>query len=318
MDGTEEQRSRELSTQQWLDIGRQAVDAGMIYLLITGGEPFLRPDFLQIYTDMVRRGVKISINTNGTCVTSQILEVFRQYPPEQVNVTLYGTSAETYQDLCGAASGYEAAKQGVRMLKQAGVRVNLNTTFTQRNARDLEDLVAFAKEEKLPIRTAAYVFPKVRNDGGTQDVSLSPKEHGALSARFDALTLSDQQLAHRKEAVARCVAAKQPENDGGESKASSCMAGRGAFWVTWDGLLYPCGMIPQGVNVIERPFAHAWNEICKEMEQVYLPVECSSCPYRVLCPVCAALCGSLGASTTEVPLQMCEYIHAYCEAFLSD
>lgn len=314
MDGTEEQRSRELTTEQWLDIGRQAVDAGMVYLLITGGEPFLRPDFLQIYTDIAQRGVKISINTNGACVTPEIVETFKRFPPEQVNVTLYGASAQTYQKLCGMASGYEAAIKGIRMLKEAGICVNLNTTFTAVNVQDLEALMTFAKEEHLPIRSAAYVFPKVRNEGGPQSEALSPEEHGALSAKFDALIMSEEQMARRKEVVERCIAAEEPKSDEASSKASSCMAGRGAFWITWDGQMYPCGMMPNATDAIGQSLSDAWSECCSKMERVFLPAECTVCPYRVLCPVCAALCGSLGSSTTEVPRQMCAYIRAYCDA----
>ena len=86
----EEQRQRgnELTTEEWLHIARQAVKAGMIYLLLTGGEPMLRPDFVDIYREIIKMGVVISVNTNATLVTPEIVECFKQHPPECVHGTL--------------------------------------------------------------------------------------------------------------------------------------------------------------------------------------------------------------------------------------
>ena len=86
---------RELTAEQWIDLGRQAVDAGMIYLLLTGGEPLLRPDFQEIYTALIQMGLMMTINTNATLMTPQIIELFKKHRPEKVNVTLYGMSDET-------------------------------------------------------------------------------------------------------------------------------------------------------------------------------------------------------------------------------
>ena len=97
---------KELTLEQWLDIGRQAVDAGMIYLLLTGGEPTLRADFPQIYEGMARMGVLISVNTNGVFLPPNLLELFKRYPPEKINITLYGMSSDTYGELCRNAPAF--------------------------------------------------------------------------------------------------------------------------------------------------------------------------------------------------------------------
>jgi hypothetical protein len=81
-----EKRSHELSAQKWLQLGRQAVDMGMIYLLLTGGEPMLRADFAEIYEGMAKMGVILSVNTNGTYLTQDLLDLFVKYPPEKINI----------------------------------------------------------------------------------------------------------------------------------------------------------------------------------------------------------------------------------------
>ena len=219
-----QQVSKELTTEQWLDIGKQAVDNGMLYLLITGGEPLLRPDFIRIYTEMVKSGVIVSINTNGTCITQEIVDCFKEYPPEKVNVSLYGSSSDTYLKLCGVEQGYSKAFEGILKLKEAGIRVTINTTFTTYNEKDIEELVLFAKNENIPIRTAAYVFPKVRNGNEKQTVTLSIEEHARLNARFEYLTLNEEQIKRRIPHINQCLN-RQVSNDMiEESKASNTQA----------------------------------------------------------------------------------------------
>ena len=143
---------RELTADEWLALGRQAVDAGMVYLLLTGGEPLLRPDFLTIYSGLAEMGIMLTLNTNGTLIDERIVRCLERNPPEKVNVTLYGASGDTYQRVCGKASGYEAAIHGIRLLKEAKIPICINTTYTRHNASDMEDIVSFAKQHGIPIR----------------------------------------------------------------------------------------------------------------------------------------------------------------------
>ena len=68
---------RERTAEEWLALGRAAVDQGMLFLLITGGEPTIRPDFPEIYEGLVSMGLSISINTNGTLLTPAIRELWQ-------------------------------------------------------------------------------------------------------------------------------------------------------------------------------------------------------------------------------------------------
>lgn len=314
----EEQRrlGRELTAEEWINVGKQAAGEGMLYLLLTGGEPLIRSDFIRIYTELIGLGIMISVNTNATHVTPEIAECFRQYPPEAVNVTLYGSSNETYRRLCGAADGLSRAMNGICALQAAGVRVNLNTTLTSLNIGDSEELIRFARERGLPIRTAAYVFPKVRNGMGEQTVTLSPEEHGIAAARFELMSLGRDALIKKRARILRCLRDAEPAA-GAESKPSACMAGRGAFWVCWDGSVYPCGMLPMdGINIRDADFSACRRRLQARMPSVLLPAECSTCRYSPICPVCAALTQSINGNTSALPKEMCRYIKAYSNAFL--
>ena len=91
----------ELSASDWINYAKEAQKSGMLLLLLTGGEPLLRPDFREIYIACINLGILISINTNGTMIDESMVEFFKKNPPLRVNLTLYGASPETYQRLCG-------------------------------------------------------------------------------------------------------------------------------------------------------------------------------------------------------------------------
>lgn len=313
------QIGRELTTAEWIKLGKDAVAGGMIYLLITGGEPLLRPDFLEIYTRLIEMGLMISVNTNGTLLTSEHVDCFRRYKPEKVNITLYGMSDCTYGALCGNARGFENAMRGIHMLKEAGLRVNLNTTFTQHNVGDMDSIVEFAKEEQIPVRMSGYIFPPVRNQRSPDEMNLSPEELGQASAHFDLITLDAEQLKKRKNYFRKCMSRQPNDEDKPESKVSSCMAGRGAFWISWDGKMYPCGMLSDYAQDVRiSGFEAAWRNTCESVKAMLLPVECSVCKYAPLCPICAAVSQSTNNATNVVVPAMCARTKAYIKKFLED
>ena len=61
-----ERQGRLRTADEWLEIGRQMKDAGVLFLLLTGGEPFLYPDFRKLYLGFRDMGMILTINTNGT------------------------------------------------------------------------------------------------------------------------------------------------------------------------------------------------------------------------------------------------------------
>ena len=313
---------KELTTDQWLEIGRQSVRQGMIYLLLTGGEPLIRPDFCKIYTEMVRMGVMVSVNSNGILIDEEILKCFCNYRPETVNITLYGMSEETYGRLCGNPKGFKKAINGIRMLKEAGIRVCLNTTFVRYNLKDMDAIIDFAKEEKLPVRMAAYLFPPVRN--GHEDFAdalyLSAQEQGIAGAYFDKRTMEPEKLKKRQEYIKKSIEKNEAlalEADEMICEASSCMAGRGAFWISWDGYMYPCGMLPgHSVNLNETDFRSAWQKMGELTKEILLPAECTICKYKKVCPSCAAVAWSVNQATNQVPADLCRRTEAYVKKIL--
>lgn len=149
---------------QWLSIAEQARDAGMLYLLLTGGEPFLWQDFWPLYERLSTMGFLISINSNGTLLDEARVARLAEHPPTRINITLYGAGNETYEALCGRSGMFDRVDRAITLLRQAGILVKLNCSLTPHNAGDLEGIVSYAAERDLILEVNTYMFPPLRRD----------------------------------------------------------------------------------------------------------------------------------------------------------
>jgi MoaA/NifB/PqqE/SkfB family radical SAM enzyme len=84
-----EARARELTLAEIERIAREAVSMGAMWCLLTGGEPLLRNDFFELYLKLKRMGLFVSVFTNACLVTPEHVELFRKYPPRDIEVTMY-------------------------------------------------------------------------------------------------------------------------------------------------------------------------------------------------------------------------------------
>ena len=153
-----------VTLEQWLGIARQAREQGLLYLLLTGGEPFLWPDFWKLYDALIHMGFLVSINTNGSLIDDEAIRKLQELPPTRVNITLYGASDATYERLCGAKGVFSRVDGAIGGLKAAGVPVKLNCSLTPYNACDLEAITRYAQEKDIYLQVNTYMFPPIRRD----------------------------------------------------------------------------------------------------------------------------------------------------------
>ena len=177
---------QELSARKWLRLAREAKDAGMTFLLLTGGEPTLRGDFPEIYEGLAKMGFSISINTNGTLLSPSLRTLWHDLPPAQVNVTLYGVCRDDYAALCSNPDAFDSVVDGLDWLRGEGILVHLNTTIVPSNYAKWEQIEQFARDRGLELRLTNYCFPPARRgicDARRDFFRLSPEEAGRLAVQ---------------------------------------------------------------------------------------------------------------------------------------
>ena len=90
-----------------------------------------------------------------------------------------------------------------------------------------------------------------------------------------------------------------------------CRAGTSSFWVTWDGKMQSCGMMPcPSVYPLQVGFDNAWEYIKAETKKIHLPPECVSCPKKGACFSCAAVCYTETGCFDKVPEYVCQMTDA--------
>ena len=299
----QEDISRELSAAEWLKIGHTAVEAGMVFLLLTGGEPLIRKDFREIYTGLKKMGLLISINTNGALLDDDWIEFFRNDPPLRFNISLYGGCESTYRALCGR-EGYERVTRNIRALREAGMQVKLNASITPDNAPDIPAIYEFGKNAGIPVKGTTYMCPPSRINGGL--FGESPHRFSAEDAAYHALRCREQYLSPEALANGADTPANIDDCSDGQGEKMRCRAGKTSFWITWDGRMLPCGMFPiEGYSLSTLSFDEAWKQVRHDTAAITLPAACSSCSYKDQCPACAAACLCETGNTNAKPEYVC-------------
>lgn len=304
------------SAEEWIRLGKTARDQGLLFLLLTGGEPFLRPDFKEIYQALHDMGLVLSINSNGTLIDEETVAWLKETPPVRINITLYGASNETYERLCGNPNGFTQVTNAIRLLKEAHITVKLNCSVTSYNADDLEEIIAFARREGLIVQATSYMFPPLRRDAsmvGKND-RFTPEDAAYYAAKIESLLNGeDAFLEHMKTAQfpafddnleEYCI---DKEGDG-----VLCRAGKCSFWVTWEGKLLPCGMLTEGgIDVFDVGFDTAWKTASESACAIRLPAPCKNCSIKERCKVCAAMAFTESGDFAAVPEYRCKMAQAY-------
>lgn len=302
---------RILGLEDWRRIARQAREEGMLYLLLTGGEPLLWQDFWTLYDELIDMGFIISINTNGSLIDDAAIAHFKRKPPQKLSVTLYGASDETYRRLCGVDGVFTRVDHAIRGLLDAGITVKLNCSLTPENAADLDWIVDYAKARGTTLAAATYMFPPVRRDPGMVGVNerFTPEQAAAYQLQYLRRNRGEEAFRHYLERIAQ-GSVEPPGLDEGcvdpiDGKIR-CRAGRASFWITWDGWLTPCGMMNEPrVDLAALPFGEAWQSLTEKSEALRLSGVCDKCANRNICHPCAAIAYAETGSAAGIPEYMC-------------
>lgn len=308
----------EKTARQWIDLAKECQQAGMLMLLLTGGEPFVRPDFREIYEGCRKLGLMVSINSNGTLIDEDTVAFLVSNPPDRINISLYGASKETYQALCGDAAAYDRVVRAVLGLKKAEVPVKLSFSVTPYNAQDVEAVFAFAKRYDLPIQATSYMFPPVRacELGCYRADRLSAEEAARLRLELARLNTTEEELQDRltRQLAGKAIAGDEDECQESGDQKIRCRAGSSTFWVTWDWQMRPCGMMTvPSEEITGQGFVQAWTKIHASRDKISVPTQCGQCDMKHVCSQCAAKCFAETGEYTGVPEYLCEMTRTYLE-----
>ncbi len=303
-----DQQARELSASDWLELANYAVDNGMVFLLLTGGEPLLRPDFFEIFTPLTRLGLLLTLFTNGTLITEPIAAKLAEAPPSRTEITIYGATAETYESVTGVPGSFKNCCEGIEALVKHQIHLGLKSTITRQNIHELEAMRKMAHAWGLPF-TAAWMLTE-RRDGLQSEIGdcrLSASECVELEATDRASATELTETALREATV-------------GDDSNLYCQAGKVAFTINAWGEMYPCiDLRMPAVKPLETGFQAAW-QVVQDFVDNAPPLDpvCFDCEARPYCPRCPAWSKLENGTLTKPVPYLCEIAFARKEIYEKD
>lgn len=231
--GDKESRQRELGLGEWCAILDQLSYEGILWLLMTGGEPLLHPDFAAIYLYAKQRGFHVTIYTNGTLLTTELAALLEEYPPWQVEISLYGANAETYESITGVRGSFARCLEGIDLLCRRGIALGLKTMAMTLNVHEIESIQQIAEERGLRFRYDPMIFS--RQDGSHQPLCcrMSVEEIVALERQ-------DPKRLEQWQELCSDHWLRLPQN---QDKLFPCGAGLKTFHIDAYGGFYPCVLV---------------------------------------------------------------------------
>lgn len=274
----EERRRQELGLPKLLSIIDELAEAGCLYLGITGGDPMVHDHFADVYRHACERGIRVTVLCNGILVRDKVVELFREYPPMQVEVSLYGATKETYEAVTQVPGSYAKCLAGIRRLVDNAVRVQLKTVLIKQNAHEAEAMRRIARELGVEFRVDSAIFPQLT------DRAKAPLDHRIPPAEAVRLELEDP----------RTLQAWTEKIDLQPVPSESlyrCGAGVTGFYVDPFGYVSPCIMTTNHRHSLhERSFASLWAKELVQIRSIRPRADygCNSCEMQTACTSCPA------------------------------
>ncbi len=270
-----------LTVEQWKNIMQQAIDAGMMYARLTGGECLTYPGFRELYGFLHSKGVETAILSNGILMDSEMVDYLAAHPPAAVQITLYGASEDAYERVTGKRV-FSRVMENIRRLDAAQIPLSIAVTPNE-FMTDGEAVIRLLHEEGLTFAiNAGLMSPREETGRRLADAGLD----AYMAMMKLRMALKGQQLEPD------CDPESLPDPGSETSTATKgvrCGAGRSGFAIDWQGRMRPCNTFPcEPVDVRTLGFAEAWKITNRTALNYPLPTECEGCAYKGVCKHCVA------------------------------
>jgi radical SAM protein with 4Fe4S-binding SPASM domain len=216
-------------------------------LNVTGGEPFLRGDIFDILHEMRGRGFEIYLLTNGTLIDKGRARALSSLGVRGVQVSIEGPE-EVHEGIRGKGS-YTRSISGVKNLLDAGLRVTLNVTLSNLNARYMGDLLLLA----LTLGVQRLGFSRLVPSGRGLALRREGLEPWQLRDIYEALLSVD--LRGLEVVTGDPVASQMTSRANGDMGCTAhggCSAGVAGLTLLPDGTITPCRRLPIPIGNIKR------------------------------------------------------------------
>jgi len=274
----------EMTTAEIKDLLGQMADAGVFFLILSGGEIFLRKDLFEIIEHARKLLFSVKLKTNAVMIRRQKAERIAKLGVESVQISVYSHRAEVHDAITKLPGSFRRTIEGARLLRANGVKVSFANVLMQHNADDYPEVRALAERLDIRYSVDATITPMMDGDRSILDLNIDPEK---LKSVFH-----DESLVGDVEEF--CAPPSGPLAEADAFDTLPCSAGHTACYVSPYGDVYPCVQFPlPSGNVREKTFADIWRNSpqLKEVRSIRIGdlQGCSTCVHGANCSRCPGL-----------------------------
>jgi len=314
---------KQLTTAEGFTLIDQIASMGPdIILILTGGEPLLRPDIFDLAKRGAEKGLRVVMAPNGTLVTADAARRIRESGIERISISIDGATAAEHDRLRGVKGAFDRAVAGIEHARGAGLEVQINTTITRHNLSQLDAIQSLAVSLGAVAQHIFLLVPTGRGRDLPEEV-LSPQEYEDVLVWFYGrqfqvpLELKATCAPHYNRVLRQQAKAEGKKVDmatfGRDAVSHGCMGGQGFVFVSHTGQVQPCGYLEIDCGQVrEKSFPEIYRT-----SPVFLALrdrsgyhgKCGRCEYRQVCGGCRARAfEATGDYLAEEPLCLYEPI----------
>lgn len=232
----------ELSLEEARRVLDELAEAGALFLTLSGGEVFMRRDFLQIVAHARARDFSVTVFTTGTLLGPETAAELASLHPLSVEVSIYSARPEVHDRVTRIPGSHARSLRALRLLRERGVIILIKSPLLSLNAEEYHGIVALAEELGAGWAFDPLLVPRRDGDPTPLGWSLGREQ---LRAFF-----SDPVLSREFAQPVRCLPRPGEE---------ICGTGRRTCLISPYGDVFPCGVhpVPAG-NLRERSFREIW------------------------------------------------------------
>jgi radical SAM protein with 4Fe4S-binding SPASM domain len=262
----------ELTSEEWKVVIDQLKVTGTIYLVFTGGEVMIRPDFLEIATYARRSGFFIGLLTNCTLLTPDMARDIAELKPFSIATSLYGATEATHESVTQVIGSFNRTIEGIKSLVDHGIAPIVQTLIMKSNLAELSQI------ERLVASLGAET---------SIDIGIAPSKSGrAFPFQYEPGV----------EELARCGWRPDIQGEDKNDGQGLCKAGKAMCSISPNGDVFPCPMFPLKLgNLRKSSFDIMWRlEPCAELRYLRSMrrsdlYACKECHLAAYCQRCTGI-----------------------------
>lgn len=288
INATEKKLKNELTTLEAKNLMNQIYEVSAPLLILSGGEPLLRPDIFELISYGSKKGLKMGLGSNGSLIGDDIAKKLKEAGITTVSISLDSNIPAQHDEFRGVNGAWEKAVEACKALRRNNVLVQVNTTLTQQNYNQIDDIMFLAQNIGVENFHLFFLVPTGR---GTKLTDISPEKYEEMITKTFAKT-ANHKLNVRPSCAPQFMRIAKGMNLDMRQWIRGCIAGLYYCRIYPNGDVTPCPYLPIKLgNIREQTFKEIWfnSRVFKDLrEPNKLKGKCGACEYTALCGGCRA------------------------------